>query len=242
MRRCSRVVEELRRAGIARESEGALCVFSEHDAPEEDDPFWVKKQEGWHAEPGDRAEERRRRQLHHHRSRHAALPARDLGAGRDRLRDGWPAAAPFPAALRHLRALAAGGRGGDEARARRFGTILGEDGKPFKTRSGETVRLAELLDEAEERALKIVPEKNPGMPPEEARRDRPAHRPRRGEVRRSAAEPAERLRLLVGPDALAPGQYRALSAKCLRAHLLHLSQGGRGRASRRGRPARRRCA
>ena len=45
-----------------------------------------------------------------------------------------------------------------------FGAILGEDGKPFKTRSGDTVRLSELLDEAEERALTTVTEKNPDLP------------------------------------------------------------------------------
>ena len=45
-----------------------------------------------------------------------------------------------------------------------FGSILGEDGKPFKTRSGETVKLADLLDEAEARAFKIVSEKNPDLP------------------------------------------------------------------------------
>ena len=45
-----------------------------------------------------------------------------------------------------------------------FGSILGEDGKPFKTRSGDTVKLADLLDEAEERALKIVSGKNPDLP------------------------------------------------------------------------------
>ena len=45
-----------------------------------------------------------------------------------------------------------------------FGSILGEDGKPFKTRSGETVKLADLLDEAEERAFKIVSEKSPELP------------------------------------------------------------------------------
>jgi arginyl-tRNA synthetase len=45
-----------------------------------------------------------------------------------------------------------------------FGSILGEDGKPFKTRSGDTVKLAELLDEAEERALRLVTEKNPELP------------------------------------------------------------------------------
>jgi arginyl-tRNA synthetase len=45
-----------------------------------------------------------------------------------------------------------------------FGTMLGEDGKPFKTRSGDTVKLKDLLDEAEERALKLVTEKNPELP------------------------------------------------------------------------------
>ena len=45
-----------------------------------------------------------------------------------------------------------------------FGSILGDDGKPFKTRSGETVRLSELLDEAEERAFKAVSEKSPELP------------------------------------------------------------------------------
>jgi arginyl-tRNA synthetase len=45
-----------------------------------------------------------------------------------------------------------------------FGSILGEDGKPFKTRSGETVKLSDLLDEAEERAYKIVSDKNPELP------------------------------------------------------------------------------
>jgi arginyl-tRNA synthetase len=45
-----------------------------------------------------------------------------------------------------------------------FGKIMGEDNKPFKTRSGDTVKLNDLLDETEERALKIVSEKNPDLP------------------------------------------------------------------------------
>ncbi|MFB7459768.1 arginine--tRNA ligase [Streptomyces sp. NPDC056188] len=40
-----------------------------------------------------------------------------------------------------------------------FGTVLGKDGKPFKTREGETVRLVDLLDEAIERASAVVREK-----------------------------------------------------------------------------------
>jgi len=44
-----------------------------------------------------------------------------------------------------------------------FGSVLGEDGRPFKTRTGDTVRLEDLLDEAEERALKVIEEKNPEL-------------------------------------------------------------------------------
>jgi len=44
-----------------------------------------------------------------------------------------------------------------------FGTILGEDGRPFKTRSGENVKLAALLDEAVERAARAVAERNPDL-------------------------------------------------------------------------------
>ena len=44
-----------------------------------------------------------------------------------------------------------------------FGSILGDDGKPLKTRSGENVKLADLLNEAEERAFKVVSEKNPEL-------------------------------------------------------------------------------
>ena len=44
-----------------------------------------------------------------------------------------------------------------------FGTVLGEDGKPFKTRSGDTVGLEGLLDEAESRALKIAVDQNPDL-------------------------------------------------------------------------------
>lgn len=50
-----------------------------------------------------------------------------------------------------------------------FGSILGEDGKPFKTRSGDTVKLDDLLDEAEDRAYRVVLEKNPDMAEDERR-------------------------------------------------------------------------
>lgn len=48
-----------------------------------------------------------------------------------------------------------------------FGTMLGQDGKPFKTRDGGTVKLAQLLDEAVERAEKLIAEKDPDLNAEE---------------------------------------------------------------------------
>ncbi|AVR37113.1 TPA: arginine--tRNA ligase [Klebsiella quasipneumoniae subsp. similipneumoniae] len=48
-----------------------------------------------------------------------------------------------------------------------FGMMLGKDGKPFKTRAGGTVKLADLLDEALERARRLVAEKNPEMSADE---------------------------------------------------------------------------
>ena len=48
-----------------------------------------------------------------------------------------------------------------------FGMMLGKDGKPFKTRAGGTVKLADLLDEALERARRLVAEKNPDMSADE---------------------------------------------------------------------------
>ncbi|MFA5057613.1 MAG: arginine--tRNA ligase [Opitutaceae bacterium] len=50
-----------------------------------------------------------------------------------------------------------------------FGTVLGEDGRPLKTRSGENIRLKDLLDEAVERSYRLVSEKNPELAEEERR-------------------------------------------------------------------------
>ncbi|MFZ1387691.1 MAG: arginine--tRNA ligase [Thiolinea sp.] len=44
-----------------------------------------------------------------------------------------------------------------------FGTMLGEDGKPFKTRTGGTVKLSDLLEEAKERAYRFVSQRNPEL-------------------------------------------------------------------------------
>lgn len=51
-----------------------------------------------------------------------------------------------------------------------FGMMLGKDGKPFKTRAGGTIKLSDLLDEAVERATRLVSEKNPEMPADELKK------------------------------------------------------------------------
>ena len=48
-----------------------------------------------------------------------------------------------------------------------FGMMLGKDGKPFKTRTGGTVKLADLLDEAIERATVLIHRKNPDLSEQE---------------------------------------------------------------------------
>ena len=50
-----------------------------------------------------------------------------------------------------------------------FGTVLGENNKPLKTRTGENIRLRELLDEAEQRAFALVTEKSAEIPEAERR-------------------------------------------------------------------------
>jgi arginyl-tRNA synthetase len=54
-----------------------------------------------------------------------------------------------------------------------FGTILGPDNKPLKTRAGDNPKLKDLIDEAEERAAAVLTEKNPDLP--QAKRGEIAH-------------------------------------------------------------------
>jgi arginyl-tRNA synthetase len=77
-----------------------------------------------------------------------------------------------PQALHFKQVFAAAHKAGYTAREGRsavlehaaFGAILGEDGKPFRTRSGESAKLGELIDEAEGRALAAVTANNPDLP------------------------------------------------------------------------------
>jgi arginyl-tRNA synthetase len=130
------VVEDLLRRGIARTSDGAVCVFLEGEPA----PMIVRKQDG------------------------AFLYATtDLATIRYRLQRWRPDAILYVVDHRqglHFRQLFAAARkcgcGDVELAHVSFGTVLGNDGRPFRTREGDTVGLEGLLDEAVRRAAAIV--------------------------------------------------------------------------------------
>ena len=161
------VVAELVGKNIARESEGALCVFSDGTVPAKDDPFLVSRDGEWVPMPA----------LVQKADGAANYTTTDLATLDYRLKTWAPDEILYVTDGRqqhHFRQLFAIFRRWQPAAAAKlshvwFGSILGEDGKPFKTRSGETIKLAGLLDEAEERAFRIVSEKNPALPDAERR-------------------------------------------------------------------------
>jgi arginyl-tRNA synthetase len=161
------VVAELVQRGIAQESDGALGVFSDRSGPEKDDPFLIQRDGAWVDIPA----------LVQKADGAANYTTTDLATLEYRLREWSPTDIVYVTDGRqqhHFRQLfAIFRRWKPEAQVRLahvwFGSILGEDGKPFKTRSGDTVKLADLLDEAIERAAKLVAEKNPDLPEAERR-------------------------------------------------------------------------
>lgn len=134
--RLTHVVESLLEKGIARESEGAICVFVEGNEA----PFIIRKQDG------------------------AFLySTSDLATIEYRVSEWHPDTILYVVDHRqsqHFEQLFATAKrwGFDQVELVHvsFGTVLGEDGKPFKTRAGVAVALMDLLDEAVERAYKIV--------------------------------------------------------------------------------------
>ncbi|MEY2566328.1 MAG: arginyl-tRNA synthetase [Actinomycetota bacterium] len=145
------VAEELERAGLARIDDGALCAFpagfvGRDGAPL---PLIVRKRDGGYG-----------------------YQATDLAAVRYRTREvggTWLVYAVDARQSQHLTMVfavaAEAGWLGDGRRAEHvaFGMILGDDNKPFKTRTGDNVKLIDLLDEAVERAAAVVAEKNPEL-------------------------------------------------------------------------------
>jgi arginyl-tRNA synthetase len=139
-----RLLEE---SGVAVRSEGALCVFFD-DIKGPDGkpvPLIVQKSDGGYG-----------------------YAATDLSAIRDRVFNLKANTILYVVDARqalHFRMVFETARRagwlGDDVKAHQlaFGTVLGKDGKPFKTREGETVRLVDLLDEAIDRASAVVREK-----------------------------------------------------------------------------------
>jgi len=144
--RLKNIVQELRAAGLARESEGAVAVFFEDIPQLKEHPALIQKSDGGFnytttdlATLAYRLETWQPDEIVYVTDGRQQLHFQQLFAVFHR----WQPAAKVK--LAHVW----------------FGSILGDDGKPFKTRAGETVKLAALLDEAEERAHKVVSEKNP---------------------------------------------------------------------------------
>ncbi|KQX58079.1 MULTISPECIES: arginine--tRNA ligase [unclassified Streptomyces] len=139
-----RILEE---SGVAVRSEGALCVFFDDVKGPDGNPtpLIVQKSDGGFG-----------------------YAATDLSAIRDRVQSLKATTLLYVVDARqslHFKmvfetARRAGWLNEDvKAVQLAFGTVLGKDGKPFKTREGETVRLVDLLDEAVERATSVVREK-----------------------------------------------------------------------------------
>jgi arginyl-tRNA synthetase len=145
------VVADLQQRGIASESEGALCIFFEDD-PElkKTSPLMVRKSDGGYGYGAtDMATLKYRIEQWHPDEIIYVTDARQ----KLHFQQVFKAAAKWQPTIPKLAHVW-------------FGSILGEDGKPLKTREGTPVKLAALLDEAEERALAIVTEKNPELPVE----------------------------------------------------------------------------
>ena len=158
------IVDDLLARGIARESDGAICVFSDGSLPPDKDPFLKHDKEEWIPDPA----------IIRKSDGGFNYTTTDLATIDYRFKTWSPDVIAYVVDDRqsdHFKKLfATFGRWQPEAAKKvklihvGFGKILGDDRKPFKTRSGDTVKLADLLDEAGERAFKVVSEKNPDLP------------------------------------------------------------------------------
>ncbi len=151
------VVADLRTMGLAQESDGAACVFPEGFKNKEGLPlpFIIQKSDGAYlyattdlAAIRYRVGELKADRVVYVTDSRQALHFQMLFAVADKA--GWDQREGAKVELVHVM----------------FGSVLGEDGKPLKTRAGENVKLKNLLDEAVERAQSVVEEKNPDLPPE----------------------------------------------------------------------------
>jgi len=140
------VVERLLKSGIAEVSEGAVCVFF-RDIPElGEKPAIIRKSDGG---------------FNYTTTDIATVDYRIQDLKGDTV---WLVVGA-PQILHFKQIIAIARREGYTADFRHitFGSILGENRKLMKTRSGENVPLRDLLDEAVQRARKIIEEKNPDL-------------------------------------------------------------------------------
>lgn len=150
------VVERLEQQGALAQSQGAKVVYVDGFTDREGEPLpmIVQKSDGGYLyATTDLAA--------------AAFRADELNADRIVYVVGQPQRQHFDMLFATLRKL---GWAKEDVRLDYvpFGSVLGEDKKMFKTRSGETVRLVDLLDEAEQRASVVVSEKSDDLVPEQA--------------------------------------------------------------------------
>ncbi len=143
------VVADLNRAGLARESKGAMCVFPEGFSNKQGEPlpFIIRKTDGAYL---------------YATTDLAAIRYRVDELKADRIVYVTDARQGLHFQMLFATVRSAGWVGDDVELAHvTFGTMLGADGRPFKTRTGGTVKLRDLLDEAVQRARVVVEQKNP---------------------------------------------------------------------------------
>lgn len=144
------VVDRLLKAGIAEISEGAVVVFF-HDDPElADKPLIIRKRDGG---------------FNYATTDVATIDYRVNKLKADAI--WYVVGAPQTLHFRQIFAVARREGYNIDLRHIIFGSVLGEDRKLMKTRSGENVPLRELLEEGCRRARKIIEEKNPDLREEE---------------------------------------------------------------------------
>jgi arginyl-tRNA synthetase len=161
-------VDSLMEQGVARESEGAIGVFTDGSLPPKQDPFLTNKDGEWIDIPA--LIRKKDGGFNYATTDLATLEYRAKTWSPDEIvyvTDGRQQQ-HFQQVFRAYRRWR--GDGGATLAHVWFGSILGADKKPLKTREGSNVRLADLLNEAEERAFKIVDDKNAELT-EEAKRE-----------------------------------------------------------------------
>jgi arginyl-tRNA synthetase len=144
------MIEQLAKANLLTESEGAQCIFLDEFKNKDGDilPLIVRKSDGGYL---------------YATTDMVALQHRTQTLGADRVLYFVDARQSL-----HFKQIFAAGRAAGlasehvELSHMQFGTMLGKDNKPFKTRQGALIKLADLLDEAIERSQKVLAEKRGG--------------------------------------------------------------------------------